>query len=168
MTGAAQGVQSRTTSRDEQAAAVLRTLELEAMLFGRQLEPALRHTSDHDRLDRSAYALLTRLQVQGPMSIGELSDAFSLDVSTVNRQAGAVLHAGLVERIPDPDGGMARKFRLTTEGRRRLDDERESNLRGLALVVGSWTTEDVDALATLMRRLNLEIEDRRGRRWPRP
>lgn len=41
-----------------------------------------------------------RLEVQGPMSIGELSDAFGLDASTLNRQAAAVLRAVPAERVP--------------------------------------------------------------------
>lgn len=56
-------------------------------------------------LERSAYILLSRIRVQGPMSIGELSEAFGLDASTLNRQTAAAMRAGLVERIPDPDGG---------------------------------------------------------------
>lgn len=68
-------------------------------------------------LERSAYILLSRLRVQGPMSIGELSEALGLDASTVNRQTAAVVHTGQAERIADPAGGMARKFRITDRGR---------------------------------------------------
>ena len=32
------------------------------------------------------------------------------------------MRAGLVARIPDPDGGLARKFRITDEGARVLGD----------------------------------------------
>lgn len=53
------------------------------------------------------------------MSIGQLSDAFGLDASTLNRQTAAMLRGNLVERIADPDGGIARKFRITAEGERR-------------------------------------------------
>ncbi len=56
-------------------------------------------------MERSAYILLSRIRVQGPMSIGELSDAFGLDTSTLNRQTAAAMRAGLIERIPDPEAG---------------------------------------------------------------
>ena len=69
------------------------------------------------------------------MSIGELSDAFGLDASTLNRQTAAAMRAGLLERIPDPDGGMARKFRITDEGARMLDEEREGIVRSLDQVM---------------------------------
>ncbi|MGA9582203.1 MAG: helix-turn-helix domain-containing protein, partial [Allosphingosinicella sp.] len=49
-----------------------------------------------DGLDRSAYLLLARIQAEGPKSIGELSELFRLDASTVQRQTGAAMSAGLI------------------------------------------------------------------------
>ncbi|WP_182903029.1 MarR family winged helix-turn-helix transcriptional regulator [Microbispora sp. H10830] len=132
-------------------------IEFETMLLGR-----------HRHLDRSAYLLLNRILVTGPMSIGQLSDAFGLDVSTLNRHTSALLRAGLVERIPDPDGGIARKFRLTEEGERWLGEEREKNILGLEKVLAGWTAEDVAAFAAYLRRFNTDIEHLAGRPWPRP
>ncbi len=132
-------------------------IEFETMLLGR-----------HRHLDRSAYLLLNRIHVTGPMSIGQLSDAFGLDVSTLNRHTSALLRAGLVERIPDPDGGLARKFRLTEEGERWLGEEREKNILGLEKVLAGWTAEDVTAFAAYLRRFNTDIEHLAGRPWPRP
>ncbi|MGI5158470.1 MarR family winged helix-turn-helix transcriptional regulator [Microbispora sp. CA-102843] len=132
-------------------------IEFETMLLGR-----------HRHLDRSAYLLLSRIRMTGPMSIGQLSEALGLDVSTLNRHTSALLRAGLVERIPDPDGGIARKFRLTEEGERRLDEEREKNILGLEKVLADWTAEDVAAFAASLRRFNTDIERLAGRPWPRP
>lgn len=108
-------------------------VEYEQMLLSRH--ELLRHRSG--ALDRSAYILLSRIRVQGPMSIGELSEAFALDTSTLNRQTAAAMRAGLVERIPDPEGGMARKFRITTQGARMLDEERRPSS---AAWTRSWPT----------------------------
>src|SRR6476469_10009432 len=108
-------------------------LEFETMLLGRHMHminPRGRGMSE-ERLDRSAYVLLSRIQAQGPMSIGEFSEAFGLDASTLNRQTAAMVRAGVVERMPDPEGGMARKFSITAEGERRLDIHRTENLEGL-------------------------------------
>lgn len=145
-------------------------VEYEQMLLSRHGLP------DHRRggrrtgglLERSAYVLLSRIRVQGPMSIGELSDAFALDASTLNRQTAAAMRSGLVERIPDPDGGMARKFRITDKGERLLDEERESNIHGLDKVMADWSEEDVAAFAGYLRRFNRDIERLAGRPWPRP
>lgn len=119
-------------------------------------------------LDRSAYILLSRIRVQGPMSIGELSQAFSLDVSTLNRQTAAATRAGLVERIPDPAGGMARKFRITDKGARLLEEERRAIVEALDEVMADWSEEDVAAFAAYLRRFNSGIERIDGRPWPRP
>ncbi|RBL85831.1 MarR family transcriptional regulator, partial [Streptomyces cavourensis] len=83
-------------------------IERETMLLGRYMH--LLAPRAEWRLDRSAYILLSRIEVEGPMSISQLSEAFGLDASTLNRQTAAMLRAGVVERIPDPDGGIARKF----------------------------------------------------------
>ncbi|WP_328664587.1 MarR family winged helix-turn-helix transcriptional regulator [Streptomyces sp. NBC_00328] len=119
-------------------------------------------------LERSAYILLSRIRIQGPMTIGELSDAFGLDASTLNRQTAAALRAGLVERIPDPDGGMARKFRITDEGARLLDQERHGLIDALDLVMADWPEDDIAAFASYLRRFNTDIERIGGRPWPRP
>ncbi|MGW1463061.1 MarR family winged helix-turn-helix transcriptional regulator [Streptomyces sp. NPDC002308] len=119
-------------------------------------------------LERSAYILLSRIRIQGPMSIGELSEAFDLDTSTLNRQTTAAMRAGLVERIPDPAGGMARKFRITAEGSRILDEEREGTVESLGRVMVDWPREDVAAFAGYLRRFNSDLERLGGRPWPRP
>lgn len=137
----------------------VRALEYEAMLLWRHRDmrqPSARGDDRH--LDRSAYILLSRLELAGPMSIGQLSEAFGVAPSTVHRQSAAMLCAGLVERIPDPEGGIARKFRLTEEGRRRLDEERGRNVRGLERVLAGWSEEDTAAFAAYLRRFNAGME----------
>ncbi|MFB4423862.1 MarR family winged helix-turn-helix transcriptional regulator [Streptomyces sp. QL37] len=119
-------------------------------------------------LERSAYILLSRIRVQGPMTIGELSDAFGLDSSTLNRQTAAATRAGLTERIADPEGGMARKFRITDKGARLLDEERDRVVRALDQVMNDWPDEDIAAYATYLKRFNTGIERISKRPWPRP
>ncbi|MFD8092960.1 MarR family winged helix-turn-helix transcriptional regulator [Streptomyces malaysiensis] len=119
------------------------------------------------RLDRSGYLLLSRLDAEGAMSIGQLADALQLDVSTVNRQTGALLRAGLVERIPDPDGGLARKLRVTSQGADRMAAERTCRQTGLSRLLESWTPEDVIRLEDVLTRFNREVERQEGRAWPR-
>ncbi|MFE6857739.1 MarR family winged helix-turn-helix transcriptional regulator [Nocardia sp. NPDC057668] len=140
-------------------------LEFEAMLFGRY---SLISRRGDGRLDRSAYVLLHRLHGGGPMSIGQLSEALGLDVSTLNRQTTAMLKAGLLERIPDPDGGIARKFRVTAEGLEKMEFERASSIQHLEVILEDWAAADVAALADYLTRFNAAIEDYQGRPWPRP
>ncbi|NUU24823.1 MAG: MarR family transcriptional regulator [Streptomycetaceae bacterium] len=121
-----------------------------------------------DPLERSAYLLISRLEAQGPMSIGQLADAFLLDTSTVNRQVAALLRAGLAERIVDPDGGLARKLRATEEGRSRLAADRARHVRGLERVLSGWSDAERHELLDVLARFNGSIEDLQGNAWPRP
>lgn len=143
-------------------------LERELMLIGRHQAMGSLRADPGGRLERSAYTLLSRIEAEGPMTIGQLAEAFNLDTSTVNRQTAAMLRQNLVERIPDPAGGIARKLRITGEGLRRLHHDREWSLNGLASVLADWPQDEVAALARLLTRLNRSIEGKEGRSWPRP
>ncbi len=56
-----------------------------------------------------------------------------------------MMRAGLVERIPDPDGGLARKFLVTEAGAKKLDAERAFHITGLQMVLEDWSAKDVAA-----------------------
>lgn len=142
-------------------------IEFETMLLGRHIHMNARTKRDGGRLDRSAYILLSRIRIDGPMSIGQLSDAFGLDASTLNRQTAAMMRDGLVDRIADTEGGIARKFRITAEGERLLEQERTFNVDGLDRVLAEWTPEEVAVFADCLKRFNTDIERLAGRPWPR-
>ncbi|WP_051218246.1 MarR family winged helix-turn-helix transcriptional regulator [Nocardioides insulae] len=154
---------SRTTTASESA---LSGIEFEGLVLGRHLTP-LGQGEGGLRLDRSAYTLLTRLVIAGPMTIGQLSDAFGLDASTLNRQTARLVKDGLARRIADPEGGMARKFEVTEQGHAHLDGDRQLKLAGLAEVLSDWSSADVELLAEMLHRFNAAIERRDGRPWPR-
>ncbi len=143
-----------------------RGLEREIALLARHTALVTRTLSAQE-LDRSAYLLLSRLEIGDPMTLKGLADAFGLDVSTINRQTAALLRHGLAERIPDPDGGAARRLRPTAAGLAALDRDRTRNVNGINALVQDWSDRDRDDLVSLLRRLNEEIELRQGLRWPR-
>ncbi|WP_308162990.1 MarR family winged helix-turn-helix transcriptional regulator [Nocardia alni] len=138
-------------------------LEFETMLLGRYSLSSAR--TGH--LDRSAYTLLSRLHMGGPMSISQLSEALGLDTSTVNRQTAAMRRAGLLDRIPDPDGGIARKFQISAEGTRQLEAHRADSVQHLDVILADWSPEDLSALVGYLERFNTDIERYHGRPWPR-
>ncbi|BBC92519.1 MarR family winged helix-turn-helix transcriptional regulator [Streptomyces griseofuscus] len=142
-------------------------VEFEHMVLGRHQLSSTTRRHQEGRMERSAYIMLSRIEVQGPMSIGQLSDAFQLDVSTVNRQTAHAMRAGLLERIPDPEGGMARKFRLTGEGERKLREERELHVQDLDRVFEDWSADDVENFARYLQRFNTSVERITGQPWPR-
>ncbi|WP_245681813.1 MarR family winged helix-turn-helix transcriptional regulator [Actinomadura kijaniata] len=143
-------------------------VEYEAMLLGRHSHLVASGAARAGGLERSAYILLSRIRADGPMTIRRLSEAFGLDPSTLNRQTAALTRAGLLERIPDPDGGLARKFQITVEGDRRLHAHREEIIRGLERVMADWSAGEVAAFAACLKRFNTDIERLTGHPWPRP
>ncbi|MFI9509176.1 MarR family winged helix-turn-helix transcriptional regulator [Nocardia sp. NPDC052566] len=120
------------------------------------------------QLDRSAYLLLTRLEIDAPLSLRELSEAFQLDISTINRQVGAMLKQGLVERVADPDGGVARKIRASAKGLELVAADRTQSHEGIGAVVAEWSPDDVAQLSRLVARFNESIEQKEQNPWPRP
>lgn len=131
-------------------------IEYEQMLQSRY---TIAQHRQKEGLDRSAYLLLSRIHAEGPKSISELSEIFRLDASTVQRQTGAAMTAGLIERIPDPDGGIARKFALTDAGTNRLAEVRSRSVRALDNILAEWSDDDVSAFADFLHRFNIDIEN---------
>lgn len=151
---------------DDTRVDVGRGLEREIALLARHTALVNKSLSAQE-LDRSAYLLLSRLEIGDPMTLKELADAFGLDISTVNRQTAALLRHGLAEKIPDPDGGAARRLRPTAAGLAALGRDRTRNIDGINALVGDWDERDRRDLVALLRRLNEGIERRQGLHWPR-
>ncbi len=119
------------------------------------------------QLDRSAYLLLGRLELEHPLSLKQLAEAFRLDISTINRQIGALLRLGLVERVLDPDGGIARKIEATALGLEQLHADRTLGRVGVERVVAEWSDHDLGELCRLLTMFNGGIEGLEGSAWPR-
>ncbi|MCW2856492.1 MAG: Transcriptional regulator [Marmoricola sp.] len=146
-------------------ATVLALLEQELTLLARHQLSSNQHEPDL-HLDRSGYQLLTRLEL-GPLSLGGLAEAFKLDVSTVNRQIASLRRKGLVERIPDPAGGLANLLRGTRRGLALLRADRKVRHGHVANVIDSWDPAEVERLQRLLAQFNESIEALEGRPWPR-
>jgi DNA-binding MarR family transcriptional regulator len=140
-------------------------------LLEQELTLLARHQSSGQQsadliLDRSGYQLLSRLEL-GPLTLGGLAEAFKLDVSTVNRQVAALRAKGLVERVADPAGGVAKLLRPTRRGRTALRKDREVRYGHVGQVVADWDEQDVRRLHALLAQFNASIEELEGRPWPR-
>jgi DNA-binding MarR family transcriptional regulator len=140
-------------------------LEVELSLLARHHLHSSQHSAER-LLDRSGYHLLSRLEL-GPLNLKQLAEAFRLDPSTVNRQVNALLRAGLVERIPDPAGAVARVLRPTAQGLDLLHRDRAIVQEQIGRVVGGWSGRDLDDLHRLLEKLNTSIETLEGKTWPR-
>ncbi|MEV6431263.1 MarR family winged helix-turn-helix transcriptional regulator [Nocardia sp. NPDC051463] len=145
----------------------LSRLVFELTLLSRQFPASLLRRPGF-QLDRSAYLILSRLEIDSPLSLRELSEAFQLDISTINRQVGAMLKQDLVERVPDPDGGIARKVRASRKGLELVAADRAQSHEGIGAVVLDWADADIEQLSTLIARFNESIEHIEDNPWPRP
>ncbi|MGW1432850.1 MarR family winged helix-turn-helix transcriptional regulator [Streptomyces sp. NPDC002431] len=141
----------------------LNDFERELTLLSRHFV-ASRGPRSGQSLDRSAYVLLTRLEAGEPLTLKQLAHTFQVGISTINRQVSAMLRKDLVERIPDPDGGMARKYRPTALGLERLRADRAIGLEGVARLIGAtgWTERRTRDFVTLLGELNQGIERLEG------
>ncbi|MGH8892785.1 MAG: MarR family winged helix-turn-helix transcriptional regulator [Actinomycetes bacterium] len=108
----------------------------------------------HDAVDWAAYALLFQLVTEGPQRTSALADTACVDPSTVSRQVGELVRAGLVERVPDPEDGRASLLVATARGRAVHTHKRERRQRLFSRVVDGWPVEDVAALTALLGRFN--------------
>lgn len=103
-------------------------------------------------VDMAGYHLLAHLHFGGAQRAGEIAAVFHSDPSTISRQVGALVRAGLVERRADPDDGRACRLAATGEGVRVIETERRRRARAIAEVLGRWEPADRDALVTLLGR----------------
>jgi DNA-binding MarR family transcriptional regulator len=113
---------------------------------------------NRDGIEYPAYGLLARLVTDGPRRLTALADAVHADTSTVSRQTSALIKHGLVERRPDPEDGRASILAPTAEGRRTFRDNRRRHNENMAGILAGWAEADVHQLASLLARLNTDLE----------
>lgn len=108
----------------------------------------------HPDLDPASYSLLLMIDEMGPMRGMDVVERIGLDKSTVSRQIATLVQLDLLERVPDPDDGRARRVRLSELGRERLAQVRGERSKHLRTEFAAWSTEDLTTLARLLSRLN--------------
>jgi DNA-binding MarR family transcriptional regulator len=143
------------TGRESAARALEREL---SVLFGRARSVSLNLVAQiHPELDSASYALLLRLDDTGPVRAADVVGLTGLDKSTVSRQLSRLEELDLIERVADPSDGRARLIQLTKTGTTRLASVREDRRRQLRARFESWSTDDLQAFATLLGRLNEDL-----------
>lgn len=111
-----------------------------------------------DGLERAAYGLLFCLVQHGPLRTSQLAESLHIEISTVSRQAGALVEHGLIERQADPDDGRATLLAPTAEGFRVFEENRRLRNERLARITADWPAGDREQLTELLGRLSSRIE----------
>lgn len=131
----------------------LEMIELElAILFRRTT--AVTTNKKLGNLDRSAYLLLRRIAVKGPVGVKVLAGEFQLDVSTVSRQAATLEQKGYLYKIPDPSDGRAYSFQITELGVKELNEHMQGRLDRITELLKDWPDEERKVFGQLLRKFN--------------
>jgi DNA-binding MarR family transcriptional regulator len=115
-----------------------------------------------DGVEWAAYGLLFQLVGTGPQRSSTLAETACVDPSTVSRQVAQLVKAGLVERQSDPEDGRASLLVATAAGRAVYQAKQEHRERMFARVLEGWSTADVEALTSLLTRLNDSFTEQRA------
>jgi DNA-binding MarR family transcriptional regulator len=66
------------------------------------------------------YAILARLDQEGPLPLGELAARLAMDRTTLSRESGPLLEAGLLDSQADERDGRRRLLSLSAAGSAQL------------------------------------------------
>jgi DNA-binding MarR family transcriptional regulator len=114
-------------------------------------------------LDHATFPLLLVLSEEGPMRVSEMARTFRLDKSTVSRHLSRLESAGLVETRPDPTDRRCTLLHVTRRGGARVRRIRTARKAPLRRVLAGWRPEERAGLASMLERLNRDIEEELAR-----
>jgi DNA-binding MarR family transcriptional regulator len=148
-----------TASEFPDGAGLLDALQHQVAIFARRAEQTrlggvgqVRNT-----MDRAAYLLLNRLDLEGPMGVKALAAGMGIDSSTVTRQVAPLVDSGLVKRTSHPEDGRAVVLELSERGRARLEEVRMSRRRLMQRVTEDWTEDERVSFTALLTRFNQNL-----------
>jgi DNA-binding MarR family transcriptional regulator len=143
------------------SADVFERMQHQVALFARRAEQTrlggLAHT--RNTMDRAAYLLLNRLDLEGPMGVKALAEGMGIDSSTVTRQVAPLVESGLVKRTSHPEDGRAVVLALSPRGRTRLTEVRESRRALMELITQAWTDSERAIFCELLARFNSSLTE---------
>ncbi|MET9323271.1 MarR family transcriptional regulator [Streptomyces sp. NPDC003038] len=142
-------------------AGLLDALQHQVAVFARRAEQTRLGGVGQARnsMDRAAYLLLNRLDLEGPMGVKALAGGMGIDSSTVTRQVAPLVDSGLVKRTSHPEDGRAVVLALSPRGLARLEEVRSSRRELMARVTEGWTPQEREVFTALLTRFNLSLSE---------
>lgn len=159
------GTESVSAADDSASDAVLLdTLQHQVAVFARRAEQTRLGGVGQVRnsMDRAAYLLLNRLDLEGPMGVKALAAGMGIDSSTVTRQVAPLVDTGLVKRTSHPEDGRAVVLELSVRGLSRLEEVRSSRRELMSQVTDGWTEAERESFCTLLTRFNSALSARQS------
>jgi len=115
------------------------------------IEERLRRDAGTD-LALPSFAVLARLDDQGPLQISELAALGGVDISTMSRTLRHLCNDGYVRRERGEDLRCV-VMEITDKGRETLGRLQTASQRMFAHILAAWTDTDTAELARLLTRL---------------
>ncbi|MFG2710278.1 MarR family winged helix-turn-helix transcriptional regulator [Streptomyces goshikiensis] len=142
-------------------AGLLDALQHQVAVFARRAEQTRLGGVGQARnsMDRAAYLLLNRLDLEGPMGVKALACGMGIDSSTVTRQVAPLVDSGLVKRASHPEDGRAVVLALSTRGLARLEEVRSSRRELMARVTDGWSEDERESFTGLLTRFNVSLSE---------
>jgi DNA-binding MarR family transcriptional regulator len=168
MTSAASAPLEAASENSERAAdhaGLLDALQHQVAVFARRAEQTRLGGLGQIRnsMDRAAYLLLNRLDLEGPMGVKALAGGMGIDSSTVTRQVAPLVDTGLVKRTSHPEDGRAVVLQLSPRGKARLDEVRASRRALMDQATDGWEEEERQAFTHLLTKFNAALAARQAR-----
>lgn len=108
-------------------------------------------------LERAHYLILSLLQREGPLSVGETAKRLLLDDSTATRQIAAMEALGLVGKESHPGDARSTVVRATEEGMSRTDEMRVARLDRVDQLFADWSAEERTSCGQVLEHLNASL-----------
>jgi DNA-binding MarR family transcriptional regulator len=109
-------------------------------------------------VDSATRAVLHMVAAGGPMRASDLAGCLHSDLSTVSRQAAALVADGLLERRSDPVDGRASLLALTGAGEAAVAVHEASRVAFFARVLDGWTEGDLKQFASKVSQFTASYE----------
>lgn len=139
----------------------IEVIEREVVMLLRRADFKKTLDGKKNSLYRSGYLILKALLQNNPMTVGELTDLFQLDMSTMSRQIKALESKGLVERKMGAHDARINHIFITDSGREAVIRLKQQRLGSYREILDDWSNDEIEIFARLLTRLNRKIERKR-------
>lgn len=109
-----------------------------------------------------AVAVLSVVDREGPMRVGELADHLCVDLSVASRHASTLEQHELLERVPSQHDRRSHDVSLTGAGAATLAQVRDEAMERMAAALSGWTDQELQDLAATLTRLRNDLTQHRS------
>lgn len=129
-------------------------LELNALLAASRALTAASAERFHPKLQPAAFQIATILSARDSATGRQLSEQLDMDKSAVSRLLKSLCDLGLSESATGPDDRRSTIYRLTQEGRLRLDTSIEVKAGAFHSRTDGWSEAELIQFTGLLRKFN--------------